>query len=81
METVTVSEAKASLSRLLRRVLDGEEIAIGRRGEPEIVLRRYRSCDDEPRRLGGYDGEYRMSDDFDDADPEIEAMFAGDNPA
>lgn len=77
MDTVTVSQAKATLSRLLQRVLDGEEIAIGRRGHPEVVLRRYHRTDAPPRRLGGYDGPYRMADDFDDPDPAIQSLFEG----
>lgn len=80
MDTLTVSKAKASLSRLLQRVLDGEEIAIGRRGRPVVVLRRYRPADAPPRRLGGYDGPYRMADDFDDPDPAIRARFHGEEP-
>lgn len=77
METVTVSEAKASLSRLLQRVLDGEEVAIGRRGRPEVVLRRYASSDDAPRPLGEYEGPYRLEDDFFEADAEIADLLHG----
>lgn len=80
MDTLTVSEAKATLSRLLQRVLDGEEIAIGRRGQPEVVLRRYRRADAPPRPLGGYDGRYRMADDFDEPDTTIRSMFEGEAP-
>ncbi len=80
MDTLTVSEAKATLSRLLQRVLDGEEIAIGRRGQPEVVLRRYRPTDAPPRRLGGYGGPYRMTDDFDEPDSTIQSMFEGEAP-
>lgn len=78
METVTVSTAKASLSKLVQRVLAGEEIAIGRRGQPEVVLRRYRKADDEPRSLGQYQGEFWMSDDFDEPDQDLVDLFAGD---
>lgn len=77
MQTVTVTEAKAQLSSLLQRVLDGDEIAIGRRGQPEVVLRRYRDGDAAPRPLGEYEGPYRLDDDFDSADAEIEALFLG----
>ncbi len=78
METVTVSEAKASLSRLLERVLAGEEVAIGRRGRPEVVLRPYRPADGARRPLGDYDGPYRLEQDFFDADEEIASLFRGD---
>jgi len=75
MKTVTVTEAKASLSRLVQRVLDGEEVAIGRRGRPEVVLRRYLDGDGGPRPLGSYDGPYRMDDRFFEADAEIGRLF------
>jgi prevent-host-death family protein len=78
VDTVTVSEAKASLSRLVRRVLDGETIAIGRRGEPEVVLSRYVEKRASPRELGGYEGPYEMADDFDDS-AEVIALFGGDH--
>ena len=79
METVTVSEAKASLSSLLQRVIDGEEVAIGRRGQPEVVLRRYANWDREPRPLGEYDGPYRLDDDFFAADEEVTRLFEDDS--
>lgn len=66
MRTVNVSEAKATLSDLLERVLAGEQIAIGRRGKAEIILvavDRSRA----PRPLGSIDvPDYFMSEDFDD---------------
>ncbi|MEI2638421.1 MAG: type II toxin-antitoxin system prevent-host-death family antitoxin [Microthrixaceae bacterium] len=65
MRTVTVSEAKASLSELLERALAGEDIAIGRRGRAEVRLV---VIDPEsgPRELGMIDvSDYWMSEDFD----------------
>jgi prevent-host-death family protein len=65
MRTVTVSEAKATLSELLERVLEGEDIAIGRRGKAEVRLVAF-VRGDEPRPLGVIDvPDYWMSDDFD----------------
>lgn len=65
MSTVNVSEAKATLSRLVERVLDGEEITIGRRGKAEVRLVAVdRRC--ELRQFGTIDApDYWMSDDFD----------------
>lgn len=74
MQTMTVSEAKATLSSLLERVLAGEEVAIGRRGRPEVVLRPY-ADDGEPRPLGQYDGPYRLDTDFFTADEDVERLF------
>jgi prevent-host-death family protein len=77
MDTYTVSEAKAQLSALIERVLRGERVAIGRRGKPEVVLT---TVDDDPtpRQLGGYDGPFRMDEDFDAPLPEaLQAAFEG----
>lgn len=79
METVTVSEAKATLSRLVQRVLGGETIAIGRRGRSEVVLTALHH-DPTPRPLGTWGSEsgaeFWMADDFDDPLPEVEEDFS-----
>ena len=71
IRTVTVSEAKATLSDLLEQALRGEEIAIGRRGKPEVRLVVIdRSTEERP--LGAIDvPDYWMSDDFDDPLPDV----------
>lgn len=77
MDTVTVSEAKAQLSRLLERALAGERIAIGRRGRPEVVLQAYVG-EEGPRPLGTYTGRFEMADDFDETTEDVMAGFEGD---
>lgn len=80
MEVLTVTEAKATLSRLVRRVLAGESIAIGRRGQPEVVLRAY-APDESQRQLGFISAtDYWMADDFDDPMPDVEDSF-NDGPS
>lgn len=75
MQTVTVSEAKATLSDLVRRVLDGEEISIGRRGKAEVRLVAV-TRSDEPRPLGVVDADdYWMSDDFDEPLDDVADAF------
>jgi prevent-host-death family protein len=73
-ETVTVTEAKTQLSRLIERASDGEEIVIRRGPRPMAKLIRY---DDPPipRQLGALKGKIWMSDDFDEPDEEIERLF------
>lgn len=73
-----MSQAKASLSRLVERVLAGEEVAIGRRGRPEVVLQPYHRSSAAARPLGDYDGPYRFDEDFADADAEVAALFGVD---
>jgi prevent-host-death family protein len=73
-ETVTVTEAKTQLSRLIERVGDGEEIVIRRGQRPVAKLVRY----DEPaapRQLGALRGQIWIRDDFDEPDEEIERLF------
>ncbi len=75
MRTVTVTEAKASLSDLLERVLAGEDIAIGRRGKAEVRLVVLDGREEE-RALGALRvADYWMSDDFDDPIADIEDAF------
>lgn len=82
METVTVSQAKASLSRLVQRALEGEVISIGRRGHPEVVLMAV-SRDPSPRSLGSVTTDelgrpVHVADDFDDPVPGFAESLAGD---
>jgi prevent-host-death family protein len=73
-ETVTVTEAKTQLSRLIARASEGEEIVIRRGPRPVAKLIRY----DEPpvrRRMGDLRGQIWMSDDFNEPDEEIERLF------
>jgi prevent-host-death family protein len=73
-ETVTVTEAKTQLSRLLERVGAGEEIVIRRGQRPVAKLIRY---DDPPprRQMGDLKGQIWMREDFDEPDEEIERLF------
>jgi prevent-host-death family protein len=78
MDVITVSEAKATLSRLVRRALDGEAVVIGRRGEPQVVLVAY-APDQTPRTLGfATSDEYWMSEDFDAPLDDVEVAFDPD---
>jgi len=73
-ETVTVTEAKTQLSRLIERVSDGEEIVIRRGSRPVAKLVGY-DAPPVPRRMGGLRGRIWMSDDFDEPDEELERLF------
>lgn len=63
MEIVNSYEAKTHLSRLIRKVLEGERVVIARAGTPLVELKPY--VQREPRRGGVWRGKVRMSDDFD----------------
>lgn len=61
MRTVNIQDAKTHLSRLLRAVESGEEIAIARAGQ--VIARLVRADEPGGRRLGGFVGEVRWDDD------------------
>ena len=61
---VSVTEAKARLSRLIDRARPGEEVIITRRGTPVAKLVGADAMS-EPRKLGLLKGRVRISADFD----------------
>ena len=77
MKQINIHEAKTNLSKLLERVESGEQIIIANRGVPKAILSKYiaekNSIQDSP--WGRYAGQSKISDDFNDEDPEINALF------
>ena len=77
---VNVHEAKTNFSKLLQRVILGDEIIIARAGVPVAKLVRYISKKKGKRPLGFYRGQIWMSDDFDAPLPDdILAGFYGED--
>ena len=66
MRITNISEAKASLSRLVEYVQSSDEcIIIGKAGKPVAVLSAFKASK-TPRKLGGsWEGHVRITDDFD----------------
>lgn len=61
---VNIHEAKTQLSKLLNRVMAGEEVIIAKAGRPVAVLSPIRPG--KKRRQGGmYHGQFTVPDDFD----------------
>ena len=79
MQITNISEAKATLSKLVEKVLHGEEIIIGKAGKPVAKLVPYH-LDPAPRELGA--GKWRnnlwIADDFDEQTDEILTLFLED---
>ena len=70
-------EAKTSLSRLVDRAANGEEIILSKSGRPLAKLVPFRRPA-LPRRPGGWEGRMRIAEDFDEPLPEaIQAGFEG----
>jgi prevent-host-death family protein len=72
MQLINISEAKASLSKLIEKVLQGEEVVIGKAGKPVAKLVPY-NPDSTPRDLnqGIWKDQVWMADDFDSCLSEI----------
>jgi prevent-host-death family protein len=77
MAQINIREAKAHLSRLLRRVESGEEIVIARAGKP--VARLVAVAEPKrPRELGRERGKIWIAEDFDAPLPDdLLAAFEG----
>lgn len=71
---VNMHEAKSTLSKLVEKVSAGEEVVIAKAGKPVAKLVKYER---EPRKLGGWEGQVWMAEDFDETDEELIALFEG----
>jgi prevent-host-death family protein len=76
---VNVHEAKTQLSRLLRRVAEGEEITIARAGVPVAKLIAVKPAGGS-RPMGMDEGKIWIADDFDAPLPEFEAAIYAEMP-
>ena len=74
MPVTNVSDAKAQLSALLRRVERGEEIVIGRAGRPVAKLVPFERAA-EPRTPGALAGRIELADDFDELPADLAEAF------
>ena len=79
MHNSNIYEADTQLLELIEAVLAGEDIVIGRAGQPLVRLIRYEVEEVfQPRCPGAWEGQVWVSDDFDDESEEVNAMFYGD---
>lgn len=79
MPMTNVAEAKAQLSSLIEKALDGEEVIISKHGKPLVRLVSYER-DTSPRDMSVriWEGEVRLADDFDELPAELMTAFGGD---
>lgn len=73
----TITEAKAQLSDIVRRVKRGELIAIGVSRNPEVKLSIY-SPNLKNREFGKLAGEIWIASDFTRPDPAVQQLFEGE---
>jgi prevent-host-death family protein len=79
MQITNISEAKATLSKLIEKVMNGQEVIIGKAGKPVAKLVPYK-LDTSPRQLGvgHWKGQIWMADDFDDLPEDVLRLFTGE---
>lgn len=76
MATINIHEAKTNLSKIIARVVAGEEVVISRSGEPVAKLVPLAEPPKGPSLLGLLRGQIDVPDDFETMfDKEIEEMF------
>ena len=77
MQITNISEAKATLSKLIKIVQKTKQpIVIGKAGEPVAILSAYDHNEESPRKLGGsWQGKVKIAADFDEIDKEIADRF------
>lgn len=78
MKTVNIQEAKTHLSRLVEEVAQGEEVVIAKAGKPMVRLVPVSSLAG-PRPLGLLAGQVWETEDWWAPDPELEALFYGED--
>lgn len=82
MKQVNLYEAKTSLSALVEEAASGEEIIIAKNGKARarLVAIEPGTAPRRARQFGIWEHYgWKLPDDFDKPDPEIEAMFYGDD--
>ena len=81
MKQVNLYEAKTDLSALVEEAAAGKEIIIAKNGKPRAKLVALVEADTRRKPNFGFWNHlgWKLPDNFDDPDPEIEAMFYGED--
>lgn len=81
MDLTNISDAKASLSKLIEKVLWGEKVVISKAGRPVTKLVPY-NPDSTPRDLsqGIWRDQVWMAEDFDTLPEDSMQAFTGESP-
>jgi prevent-host-death family protein len=80
MKQVNLYQAKTELSALVEEAAAGEEVVIAKNGKPKAKLVALGESSARRKPNFGFWNHlgWKLPDNFDDPDPEIEAMFYGD---
>jgi prevent-host-death family protein len=69
-ETISISEAKTQLSKLVARAERGEDVTIRRRKKPVVKLVAIVPPSSSRSPVGALEGQISIADDFDEIGPE-----------
>ncbi len=75
---INIHEAKTHLSEYAKRIRNGERFILCDRNKPFAEIRPLPSTADGLRPFGLARGKIHLPDDFNEPDPEIDALFADD---
>ena len=70
---ISIAQAKAKFSQIIRKAESGESVTITRHGEPVVILHAVQHNPTVPK-IGSMKGKIEIADDFDELPPEF--MFA-----
>lgn len=77
--TLTLSDAKARLSEIVERAVNGDEFVVTRMGKPVVRITRI-SKSAPTRKLGDLAGQIRMSQDFDEWPADLQSVLGISDP-
>jgi prevent-host-death family protein len=73
MRTINIHEAKTHLSRLVDEAERGDSFIIAKAGKPKVLVTRLDVPEDgDKRKLGQLEGIYKLPDDFEEIDRELD---------
>lgn len=70
---ISIAQAKAKFSQIIRKAESGESVTITRHGEPVVILHPVQHSPTVAK-IGSMKGKIEIADDFDELPPEL--MFA-----
>lgn len=74
MKIINMHQAKTHLSRLAKQAAEGEEIIIGKAGQPLVKLVAY-TADTSARIPGSWKGKVKIAKDFDELPKDVLESF------
>ena len=79
MQILNIHDAETHLPELISRAIAGEEIVIGKAGDPLVTLVPFQAKA-EKRKGGQWRGRVFVAEDFDELPPEVASAFRGEQP-